>query len=60
MSPQELNEMIQKIKGLPDNLLVRVLTITSNELLRRTGRTLVELRDQIKKGKHDTGNTKTP
>jgi len=60
MSPQELHNMIQKIKELPDNLLLRIMKIAWNELLTRTAKTLVELREGIDKGKHETRNTRSP
>jgi len=56
MSPQELHDMLQKIKKLPDPLLFRLIKIATTEMLRRTEKTLVALRQEFDKGKHETRN----
>ncbi|MBA7495359.1 hypothetical protein ES702_05941 [subsurface metagenome] len=49
MSPQELNNIIQDIKKLPDNLLIRILMAATQELLRRTQEQLGYLKDVTEK-----------
>ncbi|MBA7495895.1 hypothetical protein ES702_06491 [subsurface metagenome] len=56
MSPQELHPLIRTIQALPDNLLIRVLMATTSELLRRTSKTLKEIREDFDKDEHDTRN----
>jgi len=56
MSPQELHAIIRTIQALPDNLLIRVLMATTTELLRRTSKTLKELREDFDKEQLDTTN----
>jgi len=47
MNLQELNNMIESIKELPDNLLIQVLMATTKELLKRTSKSLERLREDF-------------
>jgi len=49
MSPHELHTMIQAIKKLPDDFLIRILMTATQELLRRTQKQLLDLKDLTKK-----------
>lgn len=50
MSPQELHNMIQRIKKLPDNLLIRILKTICVELDNRNKKRQLFIPEQWQKG----------
>ena len=48
MTTKEIQEMIEGIQQLPDSLLIRLITVTTAEMLKRTAYTLTELKRQLK------------
>ena len=49
MTPEQLHAMIQRIKELPDDILIRVLQAATSELLKRTTQELRRLKDITQK-----------